>query len=66
MVIVPTSQEKGQVWSYTFKKPDADWYKPEFNDTEWKKGEGAFGAKTSPATDPHGMEDGRHMAAPRK
>jgi Glycosyl hydrolases family 2/Glycosyl hydrolases family 2, sugar binding domain/Glycosyl hydrolases family 2, TIM barrel domain len=44
MVIVPTSQEKGQVWSYTFTKPADDWYKPEFNDTEWKKGEGAFGA----------------------
>ena len=44
MVIVPTSQAKGQVWSYTFDKPAADWYKPDFDDAKWKKGEGAFGA----------------------
>jgi hypothetical protein len=44
MVIVPTSQEKGQVWHYTFEKPADDWYKSDFKDTEWKKGEGAFGA----------------------
>ena len=48
MVIVPTSQAKGQVWSYTFDKPAADWYKPDFDDAKWKKGEGAFGAH-SPA-----------------
>ncbi|HBI42866.1 MAG TPA: glycoside hydrolase family 2, partial [Planctomycetales bacterium] len=44
MVIVPTSQEKGQVWSFTFEKPAEGWYKSDFKDTEWKKGEGAFGA----------------------
>ncbi len=44
MVIVPTSQEKGLVWSYTFARPAEDWYKPDFSDAEWKKGEGAFGA----------------------
>ena len=30
---VPTSQEKGIVWHYTFDKPADGWQKPSFDDT---------------------------------
>jgi hypothetical protein len=47
-VVVPTSQEKGIVWHYTFDKPAAGWEKPGFDDTGWKEGPGGFGTKGTP------------------
>ncbi len=47
-VLVPSSQDKAQTWRYTFDKPDKDWYKPEFKDSEWKEGPGGFGTKGTP------------------
>lgn len=40
---VPTAAEKGWAGKYTTDEPAADWYKPEFNDSTWKTGEGSFG-----------------------
>ncbi|HTU92654.1 MAG TPA: glycoside hydrolase family 2 TIM barrel-domain containing protein [Gemmataceae bacterium] len=48
IVVVPTSQEKGLIWRYTLEKPGADWYKPDFKDTDWKKSAGGFGKRGTP------------------
>ncbi len=35
-------------WKYTFEKPADDWYKAEFKDDAWKKGESPFGVSGTP------------------
>jgi hypothetical protein len=47
-VLVPTSQEKGQMWRYTLEKPADDWFKADFKDAAWKEGPGGFGTKGTP------------------
>jgi hypothetical protein len=47
-VLVPTSQEKGQTWRYTFDKPADGWFKPDFDDAGWKEGPGGFGTRRTP------------------
>jgi hypothetical protein len=46
--IVPTSEEHGQQWRYTFDKPSADWVKKDFDDSQWKTGPGGFGSEGTP------------------
>jgi hypothetical protein len=48
MVLLPTSQEKGQTWRYVTEWQDNNWFKPEYKDGEWKQGEGGFGTKGTP------------------
>lgn len=48
VAVVPTSQEKGQEWRYTFAKPADHWFKPDFNDLSWKSGPGGFGNRGTP------------------
>ncbi len=47
-VLVPDSRESAQTWTYTTKKPDADWMKPEFNTESWKNGPAGFGVRGTP------------------
>jgi hypothetical protein len=47
-VVVPTSQEQGLVWRYTFDKPAGDWFAANFDDSGWKEGPGGFGTKGTP------------------
>jgi glycosyl hydrolase family 2 len=47
-VIVPTSQEKGLTWRYTFTKPADDWMKNGFDADKWQEGPGGFGTKGTP------------------
>jgi hypothetical protein len=47
-VVVPTSQKKGIVWHYSLEKPASNWFKPDFDDSKWKLGEGGFGTKGTP------------------
>jgi hypothetical protein len=47
-VLVADSREKGQTWRYTTEKPAEDWFRPEFKDEGWAKGEGGFGSKGTP------------------
>lgn len=47
-VLVPTSRPDGQVWSYTFSKPQDDWMKPSFDGSKWMQGKGGFGSKGTP------------------
>jgi hypothetical protein len=48
VVVVPTSQEKGLTWRYTFEKPGPDWFKSDFDDQAWKEGPGGFGTVGTP------------------
>jgi hypothetical protein len=47
-VVVPTSQQRGIPWRYTFKRPADNWFKPDFDDSGWKEGPGGFGTKGTP------------------
>ena len=47
-VVVPTSELNGQEWRYTFEKPPRDWFAPDFDYAEWKRGPGGFGTKGTP------------------
>lgn len=49
-VLIPTSQEKGQPWRYTFTQPAATWFQPEFDDAKWNTGEGGFGTAMTPGS----------------
>jgi hypothetical protein len=48
VVVVPTSQEKGQAWRYTTEKPAGEWYKPDYDAGGWKEGPGGFGTRGTP------------------
>jgi len=41
--LLATSEVVPQEWSYTFRKPAADWCAPDFDAAGWKTGPGAFG-----------------------
>lgn len=47
-VIVPTSEETGQVWQYTTEKPGEDWFAAGFDARQWKSGMGGFGNAEMP------------------
>jgi hypothetical protein len=47
-VVVPTSQQEGIAWRYTFEKPAGDWFKADYEDSGWKQGRGGFGTKETP------------------
>jgi len=42
--IIPTAREEKTFWRMTAKKPADDWASPAFNDSEWRKSAGGFGA----------------------
>jgi hypothetical protein len=46
--IIPTSEEQGREWRYTFDKPLENWIRSEFSDSGWKNGLGGFGTKGTP------------------
>src|SRR5262249_50111692 len=48
--VVPTSEEKGQMWKYTNTKPADAWIQPAFDDGTWNLGEGGFGTKGTPGS----------------
>src|SRR5439155_3872905 len=50
VVVVPTSQEKPQLWRYTTEKPSEGWENPDFNDSAWKEGSGGFGDASTPGS----------------
>jgi hypothetical protein len=49
-VLVPTSEQQPQTWSYTFSKPDPDWPQPAASTASWKTGPGGFGTEGTPNT----------------
>ncbi len=48
--VVPTSEEQGQNWSYTFETPSTAWHDPEFDDSSWENGPGGFGTSFTPGS----------------
>ncbi len=48
ITVVPTAQEAEWTGRYTEKTPASDWMKPDFNDSKWKEGSGAFGTADDP------------------
>ncbi|UCG15124.1 MAG: hypothetical protein JSV19_07480, partial [Phycisphaerales bacterium] len=46
--VVPTSRKVPQMWRYTTEQPAASWFKPEFDDSGWRSGEGMFGTEGTP------------------
>ncbi|MBN2841796.1 MAG: hypothetical protein JXM68_01830, partial [Sedimentisphaerales bacterium] len=47
-IVMPNAREKASQWAYTTIKPASDWFKPDFNDSNWKRGQGGFGAENTP------------------
>jgi len=47
-MIVPTSQKEATDWRYTTDKPAENWFKPDFDDSNWKTGKGGFGTAGTP------------------
>ena len=43
-IVLPSSEKEGQAWSFTFEIPEHDWFKPDFDDRQWKVGHGGFGS----------------------
>lgn len=50
--VLPVSREKAHPWFYTFQKPGANWFKPEFDaaGAGWKNGPAGFGTRQTPGT----------------
>jgi len=44
-VIVPSD---GAVWWYRWKRPEADWFKPDYLEVGWRAGPGGFGRRGTP------------------
>jgi hypothetical protein len=47
-MVVPTSQQQGQIWRYTTAKPADGWEKDDFDDSDWQIGKGGFGTEGTP------------------
>ncbi len=47
-LVLPDSRKHAQQWSYTTTTQADGWWKPEFDDSEWKSGEGGFGTAGTP------------------
>ncbi|MBN1844631.1 MAG: hypothetical protein JW810_03035, partial [Sedimentisphaerales bacterium] len=48
--ILPTSQQEGQIWKYSFETPPVDWYETNFDDTAWNSSPGGFGTSFTPGS----------------
>jgi Domain of unknown function (DUF4965)/Domain of unknown function (DUF5127)/Domain of unknown function (DUF1793)/Domain of unknown function (DUF4964) len=46
--IVATSRKQPVTWRYALTKPTGDWTSADYDDHEWKTGEGGFGTKGTP------------------
>ncbi|MBN1125157.1 MAG: cellulase family glycosylhydrolase [Sedimentisphaerales bacterium] len=49
-IILPHTKQKTGTWHYKLDQPSADWFKSDFDDTQWKTGEGGFGTEATPNT----------------
>jgi len=48
-VVAAADTQPGATWAYTFEKPAGDdWFKPEFDDSSWKRGPAGFGTAGTP------------------
>jgi hypothetical protein len=47
-VILDDALSGSPEWRFTVKTPDADWTKPEFDDSSWRRGQAGFGSPETP------------------
>ena len=47
-MVVPTSQDRGQIWRYTTTQPADGWEQDDFDDSGWEIGKGGFGTEGTP------------------
>ncbi|MDO5309970.1 MAG: glycoside hydrolase family 2 TIM barrel-domain containing protein [Planctomycetia bacterium] len=48
-IVVGCSKNEGKTWKYTFDAPADDWINADFDDSNWKEGEGGFGTEGTPS-----------------
>lgn len=46
--VLSTSATNAKTWKYTLEQPSADWWKADFNDSNWQTGKAGFGTKGTP------------------
>jgi len=46
--VIPSSKKKSITWRYTTTKPVGEWFKADYDDSQWSEGLGGFGTKTTP------------------
>ena len=51
--ILPDAMVGRARWKYSMQKPPEEWLKPEFDASDWKEGEGGFGASGTPGSFPN-------------
>ncbi len=51
--LLASAQVQPQTWSYTFDRPEGDWFKPDFDTKGWKEGPGGFGTRGTPGANVH-------------
>jgi len=49
-IIIADSRKDPQTWRYTTVMPAEDWFRPEFDDSQWESGPAGFGTKGTPGT----------------
>jgi hypothetical protein len=49
-VIVPNALYARVAWKYTTNQPDAQWMKPDYDDSKWQAGVGGFGTEGTPGS----------------
>ncbi len=47
-MIVPTSEDSPQPWTYTTRRPDGEWYRAGYHAAGWQEGRGGFGTPDTP------------------
>ena len=60
-VLLPTSEEKPQTWSYRFDEPGANWATESAQLSGWKQGPGGFGTEETPNCKPRTTWDGKQI-----
>jgi hypothetical protein len=55
--IIPCALTQSVHWKYTTQKPGADWFMPQYKDTDWKEGLSGFGAGIPHVQTPWTTED---------
>lgn len=48
-VILPTSEKEAVQWEYTFAKPGQNWFRTDFDASQWSEGPGGFGTRGTPS-----------------
>ena len=47
-LVLSAADSDNTEWSYSLSKPADDWFKPEFDDSQWQRGPAGFGTRGTP------------------